>query len=43
MRKIHFAVVLALLIAASEVHHLRAQSADEAAIKRIEPLWDDNQ
>ncbi len=42
MRKIHFAVVLALLIAAAEVHHLRAQSADEAAIKRIDQLWDDN-
>src|SRR5688500_7477363 len=42
MRKIHFTVMLALLIGPAQVHHLRAQSADEAAIKRIEQFWDDN-
>ena len=42
MRKIRFAVVLALLVAGADLHHLWAQSADEAAIKRIEQLWDDN-
>ena len=42
MRKIRFAVVLALLVAGAHLHHLWAQSVDEAAIKRIEQLWDDN-
>jgi uncharacterized protein (TIGR02246 family) len=42
MSKVRFAMVLALLVAGAPLPHLWAQSADEAAIKKIEQLWDEN-
>jgi hypothetical protein len=41
-RRIRFGVVLALLVAGAHLHHLWAQSADEAAVTKIAQLWDDH-
>ena len=37
-----FAVLLGLIVVGAYAHHVWAQSADEAAIKRIEQIWDDH-
>jgi uncharacterized protein (TIGR02246 family) len=42
VRKLLFAVVLGLIMPAAHTHHLRAQSPDETAIRRLEQIWDDN-
>ena len=42
MSKVRFAMVLALLVAGAPLPHLWAQYADEAAIKKLEQLWDEN-
>ena len=40
MSTIRFAVLLGLIVVGAYAHHVRAQSADEAAIKKIEQISD---
>lgn len=35
-------MLLGLIVVGAYAHHVWAQSADEAAIKKIEQIWDDN-